>query len=476
MKTINQIWKFFVSVKLTVFLLISLAATSIIGTVIPQNASHEAYFRKYGAFLYRLYDVFDVFDMYHSWWFQLLLILLIINIVVCSIDRLSSTWKIAFPDHPSFRLSRFRKLNKNEQFSEMRSSEELLKIYRPFVSKKFGYHQIEKTENGFVIFAEKWRWTILGVYIVHASVVFIIVGAIIGSIFGFEGFVMLPEGESVDHVRLNNSGKIKSLGFSIRCDDYDESFYESGTPKEFRSSLTIFENNQPVQEKDIIVNDPLRYKGVNIFLNSRRELSPEKTSVSEFSTDEIFLNFYIKASGTVYKKNAEIGQPLDLPEGLGKFVLIRYIESADFMGQNIGSALLGILTPPSGEPSDILLPLHFPNFDKMRRGNIVISVADQKAKKFSLKENANTRFAVGLLVTKDPGIWFVYFGFLLMIIGFFITFFMFHQKLCIEVACKEKMSDVKVMGIANKNRMGMERAVEKIAKQLLTAEGNRTAS
>ena len=39
----------FRSIKLTIFLLILLAALSVIGTVITQNASSEAYIERYGA-------------------------------------------------------------------------------------------------------------------------------------------------------------------------------------------------------------------------------------------------------------------------------------------------------------------------------------------------------------------------------------------------------------------------------------------
>ena len=92
----KNIWKFFASLNLTIVVLLSLAVTSIIGTLIPQNENPVDYFRTFGAFTYRLFDILDLFDMYHSWWFQFLILLLTVNIVVCSIDRLSSIWKIIF--------------------------------------------------------------------------------------------------------------------------------------------------------------------------------------------------------------------------------------------------------------------------------------------------------------------------------------------------------------------------------------------
>ena len=93
----EQVWQFFASVRLTVYTLVFLAATSIIGTVILQNGQPQEYVRLYGEPIYNLIKVFNVDNMYSSWWFLSLLAILCINIIVCSIDRLSITWKIIFP-------------------------------------------------------------------------------------------------------------------------------------------------------------------------------------------------------------------------------------------------------------------------------------------------------------------------------------------------------------------------------------------
>ncbi len=63
----SKIWNFFTSVKLTIVLLLSLATTSIIGTLIPQNEDPQAYFQAFGGVLYRLFNLLDLFDMYHMW-------------------------------------------------------------------------------------------------------------------------------------------------------------------------------------------------------------------------------------------------------------------------------------------------------------------------------------------------------------------------------------------------------------------------
>jgi len=442
---LNSIWKFFTRIMLSVILLLSLAVTSIVGTLIPQNESPAAYFQEYGEFLYRIFDVFDFFDMYNSWWFQLLIVLLTVNIVVCSIDRLKATGKIVFAKNPIFNLSRFKNHADKENIVEDRSPEQLKDIYEPFVSKGFGYMRSEQTDKGFCIFAEKWRWTRLGVYGVHLSIVLLLVGSLIGSIFGFDGYVNIPEGEAVSSIRIRNPAQAKSLDFEVLCEDFDVSFYDSGVPKEFRSSLTILEHGKPVLKKDIIVNDPLRYKGINMFQSSYGPLPPK----------EVTLSFKSKKTGQAYQKKMLMGQQIDVPEAGGKFVVKDYDNAYQFRGRSIGEAFSGVLIPENGRPIEILLPVRFPDFDQGRKGNVAISVKDY-----------DRRYYTGLQVTKDPGVWVVYSGFILLIVGCYITFFMSHQRLCIDIVKKGKKSLVMVAGTANKNKLGVPNRIKKISEKL----------
>ena len=193
----KQVWHFFASVKLTVVLLLTLAITSILGTLIPQNETPAEYVRAFGEVLYRIFYILDIFDMYRSWWFQFLLLMLASNVVVCSLERLSSTWKIVFTKNPTFNPAQVQRLTDKVQFATGLLPDQVEKKYMPFLTKKFGYTRIEDTENGYCIYSEKGRWTRLGVYAVHLSVLILLVGGLVGSIFGFEGFVNIPEGETV---------------------------------------------------------------------------------------------------------------------------------------------------------------------------------------------------------------------------------------------------------------------------------------
>jgi len=462
---LNQAWKFFTSVRLTVVLLLSLAITSIVGTLIPQNESPEAYRQAFGDFLYRLFQVLDLFDMYHSWWFQLLLLLLTANVVICSLDRFSTTWKIVTRRNPGFNLARFRSNKNKVDMRDSRAPETLLPEAESLLKRHFRYRVTETTDDGFVLCAEKWRWTRLGVYIVHSSVVFLLIGGLIGSLFGFEGYVNIAEGESVSEVRLRNSNAVIPLDFAIRCDDFNVSFYDSGMPKEYRSRLTILEQGEPVLEKAIVVNSPLRYKGINIFQSSYGELPGTTAGPPETFT----LSFTSKETGMIYSRKASIGQKIPLPEELGELEIQGFVPTFDFRGTDIGATLVGTLIQKDGSQVELVLPLRFPSFDKMspmfnpdRSDAVFISVESVEQRQGS----AGKRYFTGLQVTRDPGVPVVYAGFILIILGCIVTFFMSHQRVCIEATRDGGRSRVMVSGIANKNKLGMQRKVKAMGKRL----------
>jgi cytochrome c biogenesis protein len=452
-----SLWNFFASIKLTVVVLLSLAALSIIGTLIPQNENPAEYFRAFGPFLFQVLDTLDVFDMYRSWWFQGLITLLVINIVVCSIDRLQTTGKTIFTKNPKFNLENYRRRKTRQDFRLLANVETCKERFHRQLSKQFGYCRVEAVHQGYAITAERRRWTRLGVYGVHLSIVVLLIGALVGSLNGFEGYVNIPEGEAVDSIQQRFSGGPLKLPFTIRCDDFDVQFYETGAPKEFRSKVTLLENGQPVLEKDIIVNDPIRYKGINIFQSSYGKL--DNAPSASVKLKEIELSFKNVASGKTYSHKAELGQPIEIPDGLGTFTVNGFEPSAQFEGMAIGPALTGVLTPAQGEPQSIVLPIKFPRFDAMRKGAVIIAVtADSSI--------AQTRYYTGLQVTKDPGVSLVYFGFVLMIVGCMVTFFMAHQQVVVEIQPEGQGVSVMVSGKANRNKVAMQYDVERLSRKL----------
>ena len=125
----------------------------------------------------------------------------------------------------------------------------------------------------------------------------------------------------------------------------------------------------------------------------------------------------------------------------------------------VGPSLVGTLTPTNGQPQSILLPLNHPGFDGMRRGAVIISAGNTMP-------TPQTRYYTGLQVTKDPGVGLVYLGFVMMIAGCAVAFFMSHQQLVVEVQPAGNGVRVMVSGTANKNKMGFQQKIQRLTELL----------
>lgn len=461
----KALWRFLASVQLTVVVLLSLAATSIIGTLIPQNESPAAYHEAFGGYWYRLLGALDVFDMYHAWWFELLLLLLTANIVVCSVDRLRSTGRIIFTRDPAYRAERFRKSRVRAGFAAAVPPAALDDRLASRIERRFGRLRREGDGEARLIFAERWRWSRLGVYTVHLSVVLLVAGGLISALFGFEGHVNIPEGETANRIVLRNSGRPHPLPFAIRCDDFDVSFYPNGAPREYRSHLVLLdEAGNVIAAKQIIVNDPLRHAGINIFQSSYGKLPPAPAAGPGAAPEKVRLSVTSPESGMVYREETVVGGVVALPEGLGRVRVEAYLPNAAFMGRALGPALEVTVEPREGEPNRVLLPLRFPNFDRMRRGRVVLAAEVEG----DLPEPVD-RYYTGLQVTRDPGVGVVYCGFVAMIVGCFVTFFMSHQQVCVELRPEGRGSAVTLYMVSNRNKMALQRRAERLADELAAA-------
>ena len=225
------------SVKLTIVLLIIISIASILSTIIPQQEA-GIFTSRLSPRMVAVFRDLQLFNIYHSTWFIGLMILLSINLIVCSANRLPASWKL------------FRKTSvpdETEIFKNLPSDRVIL-VERPLnneaarlenlLKKKYKGIRRKDTEEGICITGEKGNFSYLGVYLVHFSVLIILTGMIIGFLFGFDAYVEVAEGDSVDKVQLKGERGSKKLDFVIRCDRFSIDYYEDGTPKVYRSDLT----------------------------------------------------------------------------------------------------------------------------------------------------------------------------------------------------------------------------------------------
>lgn len=431
MKSSNPFWNFFSSVKLALFTLGCLSVTSIIGTIIPQKESFQFYANKYGSKTATFFQLLDITDMYTSWWFLALLGLLTFNLIICSIDRWPNVWEQITRDNLALPLERIKAMRTSASFSSSSSADQLTDTLQPLLAGKGWKTSQKELDSGKLLFSQKTPWSRAGVYLVHLSILIIFAGAIYGQLRGFRGSIMLPELQSSNVVYPYKNGEIINLGFTIKCDRFDIEFYENTMPKEYKSKLTILEQDRIVLQKDIEVNDPLKYKGITFYQASYQPFNDFIFTLSSENNPPTILV-------------GEFQKEVKWPERNVSFGIIN-IESI----RDQASRLKIWFNDESGEPSQFWMKAG--DRVEVKRGeNIYFLTAKQ-------------RYATGLQVAKDPGVWLVYLGFCVLIVGLYMAFFMSHKRLWLIIEQEPDETHIYIKGSTNKNPSGFAAQFNEIA-------------
>jgi cytochrome c biogenesis protein len=438
----------FRSLKLTITLLILLAILSIIGTMITQNATSAEYIQRYGVNLYNILDFFNLFDMYRSLWFRAVLILLVINLITCSARRIPGILNQVFhgPEAKELEDSMVRTLPYVEK---VRTSVPLEKEeeFQSYLKKWLRSPDRTETESSVTLYSEKGRFSRLGVPIAHLSILVILIGGLLGSLYGFRGFVNILEGQTVDQFFLRGKDEeiAKPFGFKVRCDDFSLTYYDlpgrkEKYVKEYTSILTILENGNEILKQTVQVNHPLRYKGFAFYQSSYGAIHDISLGVQRKD----------KREKTVLKLTE--GETAPLPNSDTLIRILRYAPQV----HNFGEGVQVVLLKPNQQPQAFWLLKNFPQLDQQRGNEFLLTFEGFTEKEYT-----------GLQVTRDPGVWIVWVGSGLLILGLIISFFFSHQRVWAKLP-KSSEGEIVLAGSTNKNRVAFEKAfgqwVEEIRK------------
>ncbi len=440
----DKIWDFFCSLKLTIIILLLLALTSIIGTVIQQNAPAAEYIREYGEANYKLFTTLQFTDMYHSWWFVGLLALFSINLICCSIKHFPRVWK--FVKEPTLIPSpgMLKGAANRLEMSSNESRQQLTSRLSAFLKKEFTAATESEADGKTYLFAQKGIYSRFGAYTTHLSILVIMAGALVGNFFGYKAYVNIVEGTSTSQVWSRNGQAPIDLGFTVRCDDFDVSYYpNSNRPKDYNSDLVVLENGQEILRKRIEVNDPLSYKGITFYQSS---YGPAGTGFFKVKVTE-------NATGKVTNINARMGQHTKLPGG-SAFAIDDFADNGRFGP----AARIHVDSPDGRHGTPFMVLKNYPDFDVRRGGKFSFTLVSYEQPQFT-----------GLQVAKDPGVEIVWLGCTLMVFGSLIAFFMSHKRIWVCLEEDGGKTKVTVAANAHRNQAGFSLAFDDL-KQKLEAE------
>jgi len=368
---------------------------------------------------------------------------LVINLITCSIQRLPGIFSQI--SHGSGELED-RMLNaipyvEKIQIPNPASREENIQSSLRRWFRNWGRIETERTVT---LFSEKGKFSRLGVPITHLSILIILTGGIVGSVYGFKGRVEILKGETVSRIFLRaRDGEIpKPVDFSVRCDDFKVTYYDLPEKekhvKEYTSFLSILKNGKEVLKRAVQVNHPLHYEGLAFY-------QANYGTIHDFTLGIQWRNKKQKATFKVPE-----GATVPVPNSNA---LIRALQYAPQI-HNLGEGVQVVLFEPNQEPRTFWLLKAFPKFDEQRKDDFVLSFEGDSPTEYT-----------GLSVTKDPGVWVVWIGCGLMIFGLIVSFFFSHQRVWVRIS-KSPGGEIVLAGSANKNRVGFEKTFGELVEEV----------
>ena len=461
----KRIHKTFANLRTGVVLLILVVIASALGTFILQRPATDAdkMVRAYSPTVLIWLDRLGLTDVFHAWWFLSLLTLVSLSIVLVSLDRFPNSWR--FYARPYRKTdSHFRSALPNKVELPIRNAEDGLNTAERAL-KKLGW-PVERIadRNEPSLYSERHRFSVMAVYVIHASLLLIFCGGIVDGIFGYRGFMALERGQQVNQIELSNGAR-KTLPFSIKCYAAGQENYADGSPKKWWSKLAVVQDGKEIQTKEIVVNDPLVHSGLRFYQSSYGPTG-KLDGLKLLATPE---------NGAGSEITLRMNEPFDLDANttvtLAEYIPDFFIRDNQVFKRSDDpenpAFRLQVKNKATGEDAKLWL---FPAYGETAQG--------QKTNYSFAFRGMEMGYFTGLEVSHEPGQWLVWAGCLLMGAGLFVAFYMVHMRLWIAAVPDARGKLVLwIGGQANKNRDRFEQKFDEVVTAIRTeVEGASTSA
>jgi cytochrome c biogenesis protein len=265
-------WRQLTSMRTALILLMMLGLAAIPGSLLPQRPQNPMAVRQYFADqpgVARWIDRAGGFDVYASSWFSAIYILLFISLIGCVLPRTFEHFK-AMRALPPVTPKNLEKLEAHSQFDSdvsaldraekwLRKNRFRLRIQDGSISAEKGYVR----ESGNLLF--------------HLSLILILVGVSVGSLFGMRGSAIITTGErfinlatsydSIDYGKLTDETSLNT--YSIRLNrfvgEYDPI---TNIPLDYSAYVTTIDEQGNQRDQVIKVNSPLTFGTSRVYLQA----------------------------------------------------------------------------------------------------------------------------------------------------------------------------------------------------------------
>jgi len=411
----DRIWRFFISMRTGLLLILALGLLSLVGTLLVQApagldpASYTSWLAsihsKYGGWT-PVFDKLGFFSVFTSIWFKSITVLLTTSVLACSVNRAPRLWKLAF--HPRTRMSEtfFTHAPLRASVVVPAEPDETMDYVRE-VLKSHRFRTVDDPDDGGLnLYADRFRWGPFGTVMAHLSFVIILLGFFLSATTGFKNTgLIVPVGSTV---QVGNG-----TGLSVKAMAFNDAYYEDGSPSDYASDLILYKNGAQVDRQTIRVNHPMKAGGVSFYQSFFGEAAAVKV------TDGAGKTLYDDAAALQFQSddgNHSIGK-FDI-KGKGLTVYVIDVASGK-TDPNIRAGQLQLEVDQAGKKE----PIGTQVVDQGKPTTIAgLTYTFQRTRQFT-----------GLIVAHDPGAPFVWIGSTLLVLGLFMVFFFPHRRVWVRI-------------------------------------------
>ncbi len=424
----NKIFKQLANLQFAITLLLTIGAIIAIGTIIEQDQSLEFYKQNYpisspvfGFLTWTLIKFLSLDKLYTTWWFLGLMVLFGSSLLAC-------TFTTQLPSLKTFKLWKF--VNKLSQYKKLTVNDNIklgLSNTIAFHWHENQYHFFRQRKKGYGYSGLLGR---LAPIVVHGSIIFLLLGSLLGSFGGFNAQQLVPVGEifHIQNITKFGNGSYVPQDLSCRINNFWITYTKELKIDQFYSDLSLLnEQGTELKRKTVFVNEPLIYKDLVLY-----------------QTDWDIVGLKLK-----YGNDKFFQIPLKrVNKGGSSFwlgSLKRSINSQDNL-------------------TIILRDLTGKVFLYDSKGNLIQET--NLGEEFKTESGLNVRIldfitSTGLQIKSDPGISTIYLSFLLLMISTYVSFFTYSQ-----VWFTESKDRILIGGKSNRAVLFFQQDFNKILKKL----------
>lgn len=436
----NRLLATLCSLRIAVAILILMAVVSALGTMVPEGKDPAFYTGVYGEFAGSLILRLSLDNLFHSWWFELLFAWLLVSMTACSARQMVRMYRGRNNDRsgvlsPSRGCEGVVCLKKTAAGDGLVSALDLVKSW--LTRHHFRCRDESESSGNTVLFAEHGRWGRGGALIIHVGVVAVLLGASISRLSGTTDKVLVFPDEIA---------QVPNTPLSVTLDDFVITYYEDEAQvKEYRSTVTVSSESGATQSGVIKVNQPLKIDGYNVYqMNFRTDAESVQVRAVRNEDEKDMGVFSLPMYTNVWIE--ELGISLEATQFQPDFVIQK--GKAGSRSEHLVNPAVHLVWNAAKETGEKWIFTDMPSLP---------SHSSSAALPYSFQlDDCELSYISGLKVVRDGGKPVVYLGFIITLIGSFVSCYVFHRRIRFELSQGADGVNIRYAGAASRNALDLE--------------------